>query len=112
MSLHIKRDDQVVVLSGEDKGKKGKVIGVDHKNGTVIVEGVNMVKKHQKARRQTEVSGIVEKEAAMPASKVMHICDKCHKPTRIAYKVLESGEKVRVCKKCGETLSNAVGRRK
>ncbi len=106
MSLHIKKGDQVVVLSGAHKGKTGKVLSVNPKAGRVVVENVNMVTKHQKAKSQTEPGGILKQEAPINACKVMHICPKCNKPTRIAYKVLEGGSKVRVCKKCGETFND------
>ena len=98
MSLHIKKCDQVVVLYGAHKGKTGKVLSVNPKAGRVVVENVNMVTKHQKAKSQTEPGGILKQEAPINACKVMHICHKCNKPTRIAYKVLEGGRKVRVCK--------------
>ena len=102
-TLHVKKGDTVVVLSGKDKGKQGKVIAAMPKAGKVIVEGINKVKKHQKPRRQGEVGAIIEKEAAMYACKVMNVCSKCGKATRPAYKV-EDGKKVRVCKHCGATL--------
>lgn len=104
--MHIKKDDNVVVISGVDKNKKGKVLKVLPKTGKVIVEGVAFVTKHKKPRKQGETGGIVRQEAAIDASKVMHICDKCNKPTRIARKILENGESVRVCKKCNETFNN------
>ena len=104
--LHIKRDDTVVILSGKDKGKKGKVLETSPKEQKVIVEGVNMVTKHVKPRRAGEPGGIVSAEGAMYASKVMLVCPKCGKPTRIAHKVLNDGKKERICKnpKCGETF--------
>ena len=104
--LHVKTGDTVMVLSGKDKGKKGKVLSVDHENGRVIVEGVNMATKHKKPRRQGEAGGIIKQEAAINISNVMHICKKCGKPTRIGYTVLEKGGKVRVCKKCNENFDD------
>ncbi|MBQ3023321.1 MAG: 50S ribosomal protein L24 [Clostridia bacterium] len=103
---HIKKDDQVIVISGNDKGKKGKVLTVDHENGRVIVEGVNIATKHRKPRRQGEQGGIIKQEAALNMSNVMHICKKCGKPTRIGYTVLKDGSKVRVCKKCNENFDD------
>ena len=102
--ISIKKDDTVVVLSGKDKGKKGKVLSVDPANGKVIVEKVNMVSRHTKPRRQGEEGGILQKEAPIYACKVMRVCPKCDKPTRPAHKVLADGKKVRVCKKCGAEI--------
>ena len=103
---HIKKNDQVIVISGNDKGKKGKVLSVDHENGRVIVEGLNMATMHKKPRRQGETGGIIQQEAALNMSNVMHICKKCGKPTRIGYTVLKDGSKVRVCKKCNENFDD------
>ena len=103
---HIKKDDQVIVISGNEKGKKGKVLSVDHENGRVIVEDVNMATMHKKPRRQGETGGIIQQEAALNMSNVMHICKKCGKPTRIGYTVLKDGSKVRVCKKCNENFDD------
>ena len=102
--LHVRKGDNVIVLSGKDKGKKGKILSVFPKSGKVIVEGVAMATKHKKARTQTDVGGIIHQEAPIYACKVMHICDKCGQPTRIARKVMEDGSIVRVCKKCNEVL--------
>ena len=102
--VHVKTGDTVVILSGKDKGKQGKVLAVSPKEGKVIVEGLNIVTKHVKPRSAQQQGGIVEAEAAMYASKVMAVCPKCGKPTRIAHKFHEDGTKVRVCKHadCGE----------
>ena len=102
--MSIRKDDTVIVLSGKDKGKKGKVLSVDPANGKVIVEKVNMVSRHTKPRRQGEEGGILQKEAPIYACKVMRVCPKCNKPTRPAHKVLADGKKVRVCKKCGAEI--------
>ncbi|MCQ2482290.1 MAG: 50S ribosomal protein L24 [Clostridia bacterium] len=102
--IHVKKDDNVVVISGKDKGSKGKVIKTNPENGRVFVEGVNMTKKHLKAKNQTAPSGIVDREGSIDASNVMLICPKCGKATRVAYKVNEDGSKNRVCKKCGEVI--------
>ena len=103
---HIKTNDEVIVISGNEKGKKGKVLAVDHEKGRVIVENVNMATMHKKPRRQGETGGIIQKEAALNMSNVMHICKKCGKPTRIGYTVLKDGSKVRVCKKCNENFDD------
>lgn len=105
-SLHIKKGDQVIVLSGADKGKKGKVITVNPKKGTVIVEGVNMATKHRKPRGNKDMGGIIHQEAPIYAAKVMHMCNKCHMPTRIAYRLFQDGDKARVCKKCQEPFND------
>ena len=102
-SLKIKKNDKVVVLSGKDKGKKGKVIAVLPKEGKVVVEKINMVSRHTKPRRQGDQGGIVKREAAIYASKVQVVCPKCDKPTRVAYEI-KDGKKVRVCKHCGAAL--------
>ena len=102
-TMSIKKGDTVVVLSGKDKGKQGKVLEVQPKAGKVIVENINMVSRHQKPRQQGESGGIIKKEAPIYACKVMRVCPKCNKPTRPASKV--SGDKrVRVCKKCGAEI--------
>ncbi|WHH61686.1 50S ribosomal protein L24 [Petroclostridium sp. X23] len=104
--VHVKKDDTVLVLSGKDKGKKGKVLTVYPKEGKVIVEGVNMVTKHTKPRKQGQTGGIVHQEAPIYAAKVMHVCNKCAKTTRVARKILENGDKVRYCKHCGEVFND------
>ena len=101
--MNIKRDDKVVVLSGDDKGVVGKVIAVSPKEGKVIVEKVNMIHKHVKARKQGDVSGIVDAEGAIYASKVALYCSKCDKGVRVSYKMVD-GKKVRVCAKCGQEI--------
>ena len=101
--LHIKKDDTVVVISGNDKGKKGKVIATAPAEGKVIVEGVHVVSKHNKARKQGEASQIVDAEGAIYASKVALYCSKCDKGVRVSYKMVD-GKKVRVCAKCGQEL--------
>ena len=104
--LHVKKGDTVIVLSGKDKGKQGKVLEVSPKEGKVIVDHINMMTKHVKPRKMGDPGGIVKAEGAMYASKVMLVCPKCCKPTRIAHKVLNDGKKERICKnpKCGETF--------
>ena len=102
-NLKIKKNDTVVVLSGKDKGKQGKVLGTVPSEAKVVVEGINMVTCHVKPRRQGEEGGIVKREAAIYASKVQVVCPKCGKGTRVAHKI-EDGKKSRICKKCGAEL--------
>ena len=102
-SMNVKKGDTVVVLSGKDKGKQGKVLGTVPSEDKVVVEGVNMVTCHVKPRKQGETGGIVSREAALYASKVQVVCPKCKKGTRVAHKI-ENGKKSRVCKHCGATL--------
>ena len=102
--MSIKKNDTVIVLSGKDKGKQGKVLEVMPKDRKVIVEGINMVSRHTKPRRQGEQGGIIQKEAALYACKVQKVCPKCNKPTRPAHKLLADGKKVCVCKKCGAEI--------
>ena len=101
--LHIKKDDTVVVLSGNSKGTRGKVIATSPEEGKVIVEGANVVSKHTKARRQGEKSQIVKTEGAMYACKVQLVCPKCNKGVRVHHKVV-NGKKVRICAKCGAEI--------
>ena len=101
--MNIKRDDKVIVLSGKDKGKEGKVLSVDPKAGKVIVEGVSVASKHSKPRKQGEKGGIIKLETPIYACKVMVVCPKCGKPTRVAHKLVD-GKKTRACKKCGASF--------
>ena len=103
MSMNVKKGDTVVVLSGKDRGKQGKVLGPVPADGKVVVEGINMVTCHVKPRKQGEQGGIVKREAALAACKVQVVCPKCSKATRVAHKV-ENGKKTRVCKHCGAEL--------
>ena len=102
-NMKIKKGDTVVVLSGKDKGKQGKVQAVIPSDRKVVVEGVNIVTCHTKPRRQGETGGIVKREAAIYASKVQVVCPKCNKGTRVAHKI-EGDKKIRVCKHCGAEL--------
>ncbi|MCG8501905.1 MAG: 50S ribosomal protein L24 [Firmicutes bacterium] len=104
--VHVKKGDTVLVLSGKDKGKKGKVLTVLPKEGKVIVEGVNMVTKHTKPRAQGQTGGIIHQEAAIYAAKVMYVCNKCGKPSRHAKKILDNGDRARACKRCGEIVND------
>jgi large subunit ribosomal protein L24 len=103
-SLSVRKDDVVVILSGKDKGRKGKVLSTLPKDNKVVVEGINVTKRHTKPRKRTDPGGIIEKECPIYASKVMRVCPKCQKPTRGGYNVTEDGTKSRVCKKCGELI--------
>ena len=110
--MHVKSNDQVVVISGKDKGKKGKITVAFPKTGRVTVEGVNVVTKHQKARNAMQPGGIVHKELPIDASNVMLVCPKCGKATRVAHKVTtvtnDAGKQqrkmIRVCKKCNAEI--------
>jgi large subunit ribosomal protein L24 len=102
--MDIRKNDTVVVLSGKDKGKEGKIIEVHPQDGKVIVEGVNKAKRHKKPRKQGDPGGIITKETPIYASKVMRVCPKCEKPTRAAHGVAKDGSKIRVCKKCGAEI--------
>lgn len=99
----IRRKDTVIVKTGKDKGKKGEVLRVYPEKGRALVEGINKVKKHQRPTQQMQ-GGVIEKEASMDISNLQVICPKCDKPTRIKADTLEDGEKVRICKKCGEMV--------
>ena len=100
----VKKDDKVIVIVGKEKGKIGTVLKVDSEKGRMIVEKVNMVKKHARPSKQTAQGGIIEKEASINISNVMIVCNKCTEPTRIGTRKLEDGSKIRVCKKCGEPM--------
>ena len=101
--MKIKKDDKVIVLSGKDKGKQGKVLVADPKGEKVIVEGVSIATKHQKPRQQGQEGGIIKVETPIYVSEVQLVCPKCGKATRVGHKLTEKG-KVRVCKKCGAEL--------
>lgn len=102
--LHVKKGDKVVVLSGKDKGKQGKIVEALPKKGKVVVEGVNKVKRHTKPSQKNPQGGILVKEAPLASSKVMLVCPACDKPTRIKKSQLAAGTYARACKKCGEVI--------
>jgi len=105
MAVRIKKNDQVVVLSGRDKGKRGRVLSVSPTAGTAKVENVNFVKRHTRANPQKNIKGgILEKEAALSLAVLQVVCKSCQKPTRLGSKVSEGGKRVRACKKCGAVL--------
>ncbi len=102
--MKIHKNDNVLVTTGKDKGKKGKVHAVDVQKQRVLVEGINLIKRHQKPRGTVRQAGIIEKEAPLHMSNVMLLCTKCGKPTRVAFRFLESGAKSRFCRICNEQI--------
>lgn len=102
--VHVKKGDMVYVLSGKDSGKKGKVLEVITDKEMVIVEGINMTTKHKKPRGRYQQGGIIHQESPISSSKVMLVCDKCKSPTKVGKRVLENGQKARICKKCNEVI--------
>jgi large subunit ribosomal protein L24 len=103
--MKIKKEDTVLVIVGKDKGKKGKVRQTMPKDGVLIIEGINIVKRHMKPRGQARQAGIIEREAPVQISNVMLLCPKCNKPVRIQSKILDDGKRVRVCGKCDEVIN-------
>lgn len=104
MATHLKKDDVVQVIAGREKGKKGKVLTLHKEEDRVVVEKLNMYKRHLKASGQDKQGGIVEKEGKIHISNVLLVCDKCGKGVRVKRKKLEDGNRVRVCAKCGEVM--------
>jgi len=102
--MNIRKNDQVVVVSGVHKGKKGKVLKVFSKESRILIEGVNLIKRHTRPSQKSPQGGIVEKEAPIHASNAMVICGKCNSKTRVGKKVLSDKKIARVCKKCGEMI--------
>jgi large subunit ribosomal protein L24 len=102
--MKIKKDDNVLVIAGKDKGKTGKVRFVYPRKHQALIEGVNMIKTHSKARAQVKQAGIIEREASVDLSNVMLICKHCSNPARIGYKTLDDGKKARICRACGEVI--------
>lgn len=102
--MKIKKEDNVLVISGKDRGKKGKVRKSLPRENRIVIEGVNMIKRHARARGQARQAGIIEREAPMDVSDVMLICNKCNKPARVGYRILDDGKKVRVCRNCKEVI--------
>lgn len=101
---HIKKDDKVKVIAGKDKGKIGKVLRVDRKKDRILVENINVVKRHTRPTAKNRQGGIVESEATVPWSNVMLMCSKCLSPVRIQMRRLDDGKKVRSCRKCNEII--------
>jgi large subunit ribosomal protein L24 len=104
--FHVRKDDRVTVINGREKGKIGKVIKVLKNKDGIIVEKVNMIKRHTRPSRHTGQGGILEREAPIHISNVMVLCNKCMNAARVGKKYLEDGTKVRVCKKCGEVMES------
>jgi len=104
MGLSVKKEDTVLVITGKNKGKRGRVISVLPAKQKLIVEGVNVKKKHMKPNKQYQQGGIIEKESPVTLSNIMLVCPKCDAPTRIGNRELEDGRKLRVCKKCKEVM--------
>ncbi len=109
MSLHVKKGDNVLVITGKDKNKTGNIISANPSDNTVVVAGVNIISKHQKPRKAGEKGGINKYEGKIDASNVQIICPVCGKATRVAYATID-GKKVRVCKKCGESLDSKAAK--
>ncbi|ORJ63134.1 50S ribosomal protein L24 [Geothermobacter hydrogeniphilus] len=104
MKYHVKKDDTVMVIAGKEKGKTGKVKRIIADSNRVVVENLNMVKRHTRPSQTNQDGGIVEKEAPLAISNVMLVCASCNKPTRTGVRVLDDGAKVRFCKKCNEIV--------
>lgn len=104
MALGIKKQDTVLVMTGKEKGKKGRVLSVMSKKGSLIIEKINIIKKHMKPSKKYAQGGIIEKEAPIQRSNVMLVCPKCSKPTRIGTLIMDDGKKLRSCKRCNEVM--------
>ncbi len=102
--MKIRKNDTVLVIAGKDKGKKGKVRFASPKDKRLTVEGVNFIKKHMRAVKEAKQAGIVEREAPISVSNVMLLCNKCNHPTRVGFRFLEDGRKVRICRSCHEVI--------
>ena len=102
--MKIRKDDTVVIIAGKDSGKKGKVRRALLNEDRVVVEGLNMIKRHSRARKAARQAGIIELEAPIHVSNVMLVCEKCGKPTRISFRFLDDGKKVRICNSCQEVI--------
>jgi large subunit ribosomal protein L24 len=102
--VQIRKNDSVMVIAGRERGKTGKVLRVLPEKDALVIERVNLVKRHSKPRGPQQPGGIVEKEASIHASNIMIMCDKCNAPVRIGHKQLGDGKKVRICRRCGEAL--------
>jgi large subunit ribosomal protein L24 len=102
--MNIRKNDTVLVIAGKDKGKKGKVRFAYPKSERIMVEGINFIKKHSRARGAARQAGIIEREATIPVSNVMLVCSKCNHPARVGSRLLADGRKVRFCRSCGEVI--------
>lgn len=108
--MNVKRNDTVLVIAGKDRGKRGRVREVHPADNKILVEGVNIVKKHTKGTMGARQAGVVEQEAPLNASKVMVVCPKCNKGVRVGHQFLSNGQKVRVCRNCGEIFEEETER--
>jgi large subunit ribosomal protein L24 len=104
VGLGIKKNDTVMLISGDEKGKSGRVLSILPSKDRILIESLNMIKRHMKPSKKYSQGGIIEREAPVHLSKVMLVCPKCSKPTRIGNTMLENGKKIRSCKKCGEVV--------
>ncbi len=102
--MKIRKDDTVMVIAGKDKGKTGKLRFSYPKKERVMVEGINFIKRHVRARGRVRQAGIIQLEAPIPMSNVMLLCSRCNRPTRVSFRFLEDGRKVRVCNRCSEVI--------
>ncbi len=102
--MKIRKNDTVLVITGKDKGKKGKVRSAYPKKERILVEGINFIKRHVRATGQVRQAGIIEREATIQVSNVMLLCNKCNHPTRVGFHTLEDGRRVRICRSCGEVI--------
>ncbi len=104
MAAKVRKNDTVLVIAGRERGKRGKVARVLPRDGRLVVEGVNLVKRHSRPRTMGQAGGIIEKEATLHLSNVMLVCSRCDHPARVGFRLLEDGAKVRTCKRCGEVV--------
>ena len=102
--MKIRKNDTVLVIAGKDRGKKGKVRRALPKEDKIIVEGINMIKRHSKTKGQAKQAGIIQLEAPLHVAKVMLLCNKCDKPARVGFRFLEDGKKARICHACSEVI--------
>ena len=102
--MKIRRNDNIVVIAGKDKGKKGKVRHAFPREDRLLVDGVNMIKRHTRARSGARQAGIIQREAPVHVSNVMLVCNKCNHPVRVGFRILEDMSKVRVCRRCNEVI--------
>jgi len=102
--MKIRKNDTVLVIAGKDKGKKGKVRFANPKDERLLVEGINFIKRHMRATKQVRQAGVIEREAPIHMADVMLLCSRCNHPTRVGFRFLEDGRKVRFCRSCGEVI--------
>ena len=102
--IHVKKGDTVEIIAGRQRGKRGKVLSILSKHGKIIVEGVNVVKRHSKPTQKLPQGGIIEKEAPIYGSRAMLVCPKCGRAARVGHGYLPDGTKIRICKRCGEQI--------